>query len=230
MPEWWTYGLSDFLLFSPRTYFRLVELYHQAVWPAQIAAVALGIALFTSQFVDNRAARRVMLGLLALAWLWIAWSWFGQHYATINWAAPYAGWAFAAQALLLAFLAILKPARTADPVVRSVAIAVMLMGLLGLPLLGVFWAGRSVQQADLFGLDPDPTALVTISLLLAMRGWLARMAMVLPLMWCMIAGATLQAMDEPGAWFTPAVGFLGCLVAACYVWTARHGRAADANT
>ena len=33
MSEWWTYTLSDFLLFSPRTYYRLFELHHRALWP-----------------------------------------------------------------------------------------------------------------------------------------------------------------------------------------------------
>ena len=28
MSEWWTYRLSNFLLFSPRTYYRLFELYN----------------------------------------------------------------------------------------------------------------------------------------------------------------------------------------------------------
>ena len=45
MSEWWTYRLYDFLLFTPRTYYRLFELYNAAVWPAQIAAIALGLGL-----------------------------------------------------------------------------------------------------------------------------------------------------------------------------------------
>ena len=40
--EWWTYSLSDLLLFSPRTYYRLFELYNEAVWPMHVAA-ALGV-------------------------------------------------------------------------------------------------------------------------------------------------------------------------------------------
>ena len=40
MSEWWTYSLSDFLLFSPRTYYRLLELYNLAIWPTQLAALA----------------------------------------------------------------------------------------------------------------------------------------------------------------------------------------------
>ena len=42
MSEWWTYHLSDFLLFSPRTYYRLFELYNAAIWPAQIVALGAG--------------------------------------------------------------------------------------------------------------------------------------------------------------------------------------------
>ena len=44
MTEWWTYRPSDFLLFAPRTYYRLFALYNEAVWPAHVVTVALGIA------------------------------------------------------------------------------------------------------------------------------------------------------------------------------------------
>ena len=33
MSEWWTYRPSDFLLFAPRTYYRLFELYNAEIWP-----------------------------------------------------------------------------------------------------------------------------------------------------------------------------------------------------
>ena len=45
MSEWWSYRLSSFLLFSPRTYFRLHELYNLDVWPAQLAGFGLGVVL-----------------------------------------------------------------------------------------------------------------------------------------------------------------------------------------
>ena len=35
MSEWWTYRPSDFLMFAPRTYWRLFELHNEAWWPAQ---------------------------------------------------------------------------------------------------------------------------------------------------------------------------------------------------
>ena len=43
MSDWWTYRLSDFLLFSPDTYRRLFELYNAGIWPIQIAAALLGL-------------------------------------------------------------------------------------------------------------------------------------------------------------------------------------------
>ena len=45
MSEWWTYRPSDFLLFSPRTYHRLFELYNREIWPAQLASLGRGLAM-----------------------------------------------------------------------------------------------------------------------------------------------------------------------------------------
>jgi hypothetical protein len=43
MSEWWTYRPSDFLLFAPRTYYRLFELYNSEIWPLQIVALLAGV-------------------------------------------------------------------------------------------------------------------------------------------------------------------------------------------
>ena len=39
MSEWLSYRPSDFLMFAPRTYWRLFELHNGAWWPAQPLAV-----------------------------------------------------------------------------------------------------------------------------------------------------------------------------------------------
>ena len=43
----WSYRLSDFLLFSPRVYWRMFELHNAALWPLPLAMLALGIAALT---------------------------------------------------------------------------------------------------------------------------------------------------------------------------------------
>ena len=87
MSEWWTYTLSDFLLFSPRTYYRLLELYNVAIWPAQIAGGAIGLGVVALLAAKRGRRDRLIAGLLAACWLWIAWAFHYQRYAQINWAA-----------------------------------------------------------------------------------------------------------------------------------------------
>src|SRR3954471_13467508 len=67
MPEWWTYGLSDFLMFSPEAYWRLIARHNAASWPAQV--VGLGLALALPWLVHHGSARPVLL-VLAAAWAW----------------------------------------------------------------------------------------------------------------------------------------------------------------
>ncbi|HBI69285.1 MAG TPA: hypothetical protein DDZ22_09770 [Massilia sp.] len=45
MSQWWTYTLSDLLMFSKPTYFRLFALLNEAVWPAHLVALLAGLAL-----------------------------------------------------------------------------------------------------------------------------------------------------------------------------------------
>ena len=106
MSEWWTYRLTSFLLFSPRTYHRLFELYNIAIWPAQLAGAAVGVAI-VAFLIGHRTHRdRVVAGLLAVCWLWVAWAFLYQRYAQINWAATWFAAAFAFEALLLVALGV----------------------------------------------------------------------------------------------------------------------------
>ena len=63
MSEWWTYGLSDFLMFSPDTYWRLVERYNRALWPLQLGVVAAGSLLVALAAVLEREAICVRMGI-----------------------------------------------------------------------------------------------------------------------------------------------------------------------
>jgi hypothetical protein len=74
-----------------------------------------------------------------------------------------------------------------------------LIALLIMPLLGLI-SGKSVLQAELFGLAPDPTAVGTLGILLAARGPHVISLLIIPLAWCVISAATLWAMGAPAAW------------------------------
>ena len=67
MTEWWTYRPSDFLLFSPRTYHRLFELYNEWLWPAQPLVTLFWLLLWVALWRGIAWAPRVALLVIAAA-------------------------------------------------------------------------------------------------------------------------------------------------------------------
>lgn len=203
MSEWWTYTLSDFLLFSARTYFRLFELYNRDVWPLHAVAVGAGLAVLALLLRQRPRSwhGRAVCAVLAAGWSWVAWAFHVERYAAIHWAAPWFGAAFAVEAALLFGLGVvagrLRFDRTADRADRA-GLALFLFALLGMPWMPVL-AGRPWSQAEVFGLAPDPTALATLGVLLRAPARFAWVLLPIPLLWCAVAGATLWAMRVPYA-------------------------------
>ncbi len=200
MSEWWTYSVADFLLFSPATYQRLFELHNRALWPAQVLTFGLGLLLFAGLVRRQAWFPRAAAAILAALWAWVAWAYHHERYATINWAATYFAAAFALQALVLAVSAVARGglpvdgprwARRTGAVVLGIAVFVMP----ALPAL----SGRPWTQAEVFGIAPDPTAVGTVGLLLALSPRHAWPLLVIPVLWCIVSGALLWAMRSPGA-------------------------------
>ncbi len=206
MNEWWTYRLSDFLLFSPRTWFRLFELYNTWLWPVQPLVLLLGLGLFVALWRGLPWAPRAACMALAIAWAWVAWAFHLQRYAAINWAATGFAAAFALQAALML---VLLWRRLPGPPRRSlVGFALLAGAVMLMPLLGVA-TGRPWQEAEVFGLTPDATVLGTLGVLLLLGGPArpgACWAWLLPLAWCGVGGATLLAMGLPQAGLLPLAG------------------------
>jgi len=145
MSEWWTYEPSNFLLFAPRTYYRLIEQYHAAIWPAQLVALVVGIAILALAHGEWRWRGRAIAAILAVCWAWVALAFHFQRYATINWAATWFAAAFMLEALLLIAVGVigdrLRIAATSDPIAHA-GLALVLLGLFVQPLLGPL-AGRN---------------------------------------------------------------------------------------
>ncbi len=223
MSEWWTYRLSDFLMFSGRTYHRLFELYNAEAWPAQIVTLGLGVALGVAALRTQAHAwlGPAVFGLLGLAWVWVGWAFHVQRFASINWAALWFGAAFVVQGLLLlvgAWRAAIAATRRSDQdgfSARSAigpGLALLLFALFLQPMVGMA-LGRPWGQAEVFGIAPDPTAGATLGLLLMLRSqrplqsW-SWILWPLPLLWSVVAGATAWAMNAPDAWLMPSLALL----------------------
>jgi hypothetical protein len=215
MSEWWTYRLSDFLLFSPQTYYRLFELYNAAIWPAQVAAIALGLAVLALGRRPGGARGRWIAVLLAGCWLWIAIAFLASRYATINWAAVDFAWGFGFEAALLIWTGVLRGKLVfgaGEGSIGRAARGIFLFALLAQPFLGPL-CGRPWRQVEIFGVAPDPTAVATLGILLFAAGRVRWELIAIPAIWCAISGATLLAMKAPDFWVTPLLAALAVALA-----------------
>ena len=223
MPEWWTYSLSDFLLFSPRTYYRLIERYNGAVWPGHIVTLGLGLVIVGLLHRPTPRQGRIVSAILAVLWSWVAWAFVWRRYATINWAAIFLVWLFAIEVLLLVWIGVFRGGlsfrrrRDAE-------------GILGVVLFGLSLSiypmlapvlGRGWRQAEVFGAAPDPTVIATLGLLLLAEGPPRWGLLAMPVVWGVVSGATLWAMGSPEAWI---LLFAAVLVVGASAW--RLGTAA----
>ena len=197
MSEWWSYTIADFLMYSARTWYRLIEHYNIAVWPAQLVALLLGLGIVALVFRQPPWQARAITATLALLWAWVAVAFLWRRHSSISTGATWFAAGFGVQALLLAWagtrghLAFPRPryaARWAGFLLLSVAVVLY-------PAIAVL-TGRGLGQAEVFGVMPDPTALGTIGVLLMATGRWRRRLMVIPVLWCLLSGALLWTLHR----------------------------------
>ena len=196
MPEWWTYRPEDLLLFSPRVYWRMVELHNAAAWPLHLATFAAGLAATLSVGLRPRGLFAALV--LGATWLLVGGYFLWHRYSSINWTMAWVVPAFGLQALMLAAGGAVRGGVAFD---RSSTAGTLLAaaGLLAYPFVPPLF-GRPLTAAEVFGIAPDPTAIVTLRLLLLARGRLVPLLYPVPLLWLLLSGLTLLTMDDPQGW------------------------------
>ncbi len=88
-------------MFSPRTYYGMIERYNEAAWPGQLATLVLGVVILWLVYRPAPDRRRIIAGIVAVLWAFVAGAFLWRRYATINWAATYFAGIFAIEAVLL---------------------------------------------------------------------------------------------------------------------------------
>jgi hypothetical protein len=206
MSEWWTYRLSSFLLFSPRTYYRLFELYNSEIWPGQVLALLVGLAMLALIRNGGSWQSRIVAAALSIAWLWVAWAYHYARYASINWAATYFAGGFALEALLLLGFGVVKRLhlRPRDGLIGTAGIGLVVFALLVHPLIGPL-VGRSWSQVEIFAIAPDPTVVATLGVLVLTSGPSTWLLLPIPVLWCLVSGATAWTMHSADAALMPVV-------------------------
>lgn len=199
MNSWTSYTLQDFIPFTADIYFRLIERMSETFWPLHLLTLALGVATLWLA-LKNRT--RLAALLIAPVWAFVAFAFFIQRYAELNWAGGYIGYFFLAQAILLLLIAMtgigLDNAIRKRPSV-VIGIVIVLVGLIGLPFIAPL-IGGSWLQAEIFGIHPDPTAITTLGLaLILIRGLSLWLIAIIPALWLLISGLTLWVLGATAA-------------------------------
>ncbi len=215
MSAWLSYSLSDFMMFSKDTYFRLFELHNVALWPAQLAVLAGAIAIVVLTRRGGPWAGRLTSMIFAAAWLGCAWAFHLERYAQVHLAAPLFAATFGSQALVLVWLGVVRGrlAIGGSGPERMIGWLGLAAAFVGYPLLAPL-SGRPLLQAELVGLAPDPTAAAAFALaLLAKRSpWVL---LVIPTAWSAVSAATLWTLDARGQALVLPLIAVSALAAAC---------------
>lgn len=96
---------------------------------------------------------------------------------------------------------------------RYTGAGILLYALLLHPLAGLL-QDRSLAQAEILGMAPDPTALATLGILLMACGRNFWLFALIPLLWCLISGAILWAMQTADFFVSPLLALLAVASAA----------------
>lgn len=122
--------------------------YNEAIWPAQLAAFALGLLAVALLFWRRQMADRQIVGTLAIMWLWTGVGYHWLHFAEINKAALIFGGLFVAQGAMLAYVGVvrneLRFGLGSGPA-ASVGIGLVAYAVVLYPLLGI-WTVTHIRK------------------------------------------------------------------------------------
>lgn len=202
--------------FTAEQFMDVFVAYNVAIWPLQILAYGLSLSACIALCYRNPAATKVILSILALMW---AFNGIGYHFLFFSAINPVAnGFAalFVLQGILLCVSVLLpKDLRVeAGFNLRTAAgLSLIVYAALIYELLG-YLGGHGLMAGPLVGVAPCPTTILTIGLLLLMRGrWVAWLS-IIPVLWSMVGLGAAMQLGIPEDFGLPIAGLALTLVLA----------------
>lgn len=199
--------------FTQQQFFQVFAAYNTAVWPGQIVWLCLAVAAVVLAWRGGALAERLISGMLALLWAWMAVAYHYLFFAPINPAAYLFGLLFLIEAALLAYQGVavgqLRFRLRADWQ-GGVGLLLVLFALAAYPALS-WMSGERYPAFPTFGL-PCPGTIFTIGMLFLVRGRRPRFALVVPVLWSAIGGSAAFLLDVRADTALLAAGFLALIL------------------
>ncbi len=177
------------LPYDAEALFALYTSYLHQLWLFVLPLLILILSMPVWILRGGAAVGRIVVGVLALVWLWVGLVFHGLYFTDLNFAAPIYAGLFVLQGLLLFWHSgshgRLVFAYRRD-VVGWIGGFLLLYALIGYPLLDYLDGYTSGMR--LVGLSAGPTALLTVALLLHTVKPAPLHLFVIPALWAFIAG------------------------------------------
>lgn len=176
------------LPFTVDQFLDVFAVYNVRLWPFA-AVLWVASAYVVAAFVQGSSSRRLVLGLLAIHWLWAGVAYHLAFFFTINPAALFFGPLFILEGLLLASRGMTRERLQVlgdHSARRQVATALLLYALL-YPAI-VMADGHAYPRIPTFGV-PCPTAILTAGFLVGAGPSLPRLLAFIPIVWAFVGGS-----------------------------------------
>jgi hypothetical protein len=190
------------LPFTLDQFLQVFIIYNDAIWPAQIAAYALGIVAVAALFRPGRAADRLVSGILGVMWLWTGIVYHGLFFSAVNPAAFGFGALFVAEGLAFLYAGVFRDGlrfgiRPGLPALVG-AVFILYAAIL-YPLIGIA-TGHGWPAMPMFGVTPCPVTIFTFGLFLLTVRRFSYWLLVIPFVWSLIGGSAAILLDVPQDW------------------------------
>jgi hypothetical protein len=194
-------AVSFVLPFTREQFFAVFADYNRAIWPAQLLAYLLALAVITSWLHRPRTGNRAVPALLALMWGWTGIAYHAAFFAAINKAALGFAALFVLQALLFAQLALRGGLRFEPHRGGQAFFGWLLVGYAGVvyPLIGISTT-HGWPALPMFGVTPCPVTLFTFGVLLLAGNPVPRRLLVIPVLWALVGGTAAFLLGVPQDW------------------------------
>lgn len=176
--------------------------YNTAVWPAQVIACAIGLAMALALLRPSPAADRLIGAGLALMWAWTGVAYHLLFFAPVNRAALGFGALFVLQGVLFAQVGALRGRLcfgVPDRPSAWLGWGLLAYSSLVYPLLGM-WTGHAYPAMPMFGITPCPVTLFTLGMLALTTAPVPRRLLVIPFIWSLVGGSAALVLGVVADW------------------------------